>query len=86
MKIKFENIDLSQVSNEDQIKKVLEEENEFWTAYRNKDKENLIEEFFDTLQAKLGLMHKAGITAEEVMEGYSKHLEKIKNRPREVDE
>ena len=49
-----------------------------------KNRENLKEEFFDVMQSMLGLMHKEGITAEEVMEGYSKHLEKIKNRPREV--
>lgn len=83
--IKLKNIDLSKVPKEEQIEKIIEELQEFWIAYNNKDKENLKEEFFDVMQSMLGLMYKEGITAEEVMEGYSKHLEKIKNRPREVE-
>lgn len=84
--IVLKNIDLSKVPKEEQVEKVVEEFQEFWTAYNNKDRENLKEEFFDVMQSMLGLMDKAGISAEEVMEGYSKHLEKIKNRPREVEE
>lgn len=80
--IELKNIDLSKVPKEEQVEKVIEEFQEFWTAYNNKDKENLKEEFFDVMQSMLGLMHKAGITAEEVMQGYSKHIVKIKNRPR----
>lgn len=83
--IKLKNIDLSKVPKEEQIEKIIEELQEFWIAYNNKDKENLKEEFFDVMQSMLGLMHKEGITAEEVMEGYTKHLEKIKNRPREAE-
>lgn len=82
--IELKNIDLRKVPKEEQVEKVVEEFQEFWTAYNNKDRENLKEEFFDVMQAMLGLMHKEGITALEVMEGYSKHIEKIKNRPREV--
>lgn len=81
--IELKNIDLSKVVIEEQIDKVTEEESEFWQAYWNENRENMIEEFFDVMQSMLGLMHKQGISAEEVMEGYSKHLEKIKNRPRE---
>ncbi len=84
--IELRNIDLSKVPRQEQVEKVVEEFQEFWTAYNNKDRDNLKEEFFDVMQAMLGLMHKEGITALEVMEGYSKHLEKIKNRPREVEE
>ena len=46
---------------------------------RQEQVEKVVEEFFDVMQSMLGLMHKEGITALEVMEGYSKHLEKIKN-------
>lgn len=81
-RIEFKNIDLRKISKTEQVEKVIEELQEFWNAYNNKDRENLKEEFFDVMQAMLGLMHKEGITAEEVMEGYSKHIEKIKNRPR----
>ena len=84
MFIELKNIDLRKVPKKEQVEKVLEEFQEFWTAYNNKDRENLKEEFFDVMQAMLGLMHKEGITALEVMEGYSKHIEKIKNRPRKV--
>lgn len=85
-RIELKNIDLRKVPKEEQVEKVVEEFQEFWTAYNNKDRDNLKEEFFDVMQSMLGLMHKEGITAEEVMEGYSKHIEKIKNRPREVKE
>lgn len=82
MQIELKNIDLSKVTRSEQFQKVLEEENEFCEAFFNLDRTNMIEEFFDSIQAKLGLLHKVGISAEEVMEGYSKHLVKIKNRPR----
>lgn len=86
MQIELKNIDLTKVTRSEQFRKVLEEENEFVEAFFNLDKENMIEEFYDTLQAKLGLMHKCGISAEEVMEGYSKHLVKLSNRPRKKEE
>ena len=38
----------------------------------------MIESFWDMVQAGLGLIQKTGISANEVMEKYSKHLEKIK--------
>ena len=82
--IELKNIDLRKVPKEEQVEKVVEEFQEFWTAYNTKNRENLKEEFFDVMQAMLGLMHKEGITALEVMEGYSKHIEKIKKRPRWV--
>lgn len=47
-----------------------------------KDKFHAIEEFWDVVQATLGFMHKFGISADEIMAAYPKHLEKIKNRPR----
>lgn len=85
MAIELKNINLDNVSLMEQVDKAQEEEQEFWEAYGEQNKEHLLEEFYDSIQAKLGLMYKLGITAEEVMEAYSKHLEKIKNRPREVE-
>lgn len=41
-------------------------------------KNYMIETFWDMVQAGLGLIQKTGISAEEVMAEYSKHLEKIK--------
>ena len=46
-------------------------------------RQNVISEFWDVVQAWLGVLAINGINADEVMEGYSKHLEKIKNRPRD---
>lgn len=86
MKIQLKNIDLSKIRREEQVDKVLEECNEFWMAYYNKDRDNLKEEFFDVMQSMLGLMYKEGITAEEVMEGYSNHLVKLDNRPRKKED
>lgn len=79
----LKNIDLTGVSVLEQLLKVKEEEKEFIIAIESADKRNSIEEFYDTIQSKLGLLEKIfEITAEEVMKEYPKHLEKIKSRPR----
>ena len=81
--IKLQNINLTAISVIEQINKVKEEEMEFMVAIELENKENAIEEFFDTIQSKLGLLEKVfGIKADEVTEQYPKHLEKLKNRPR----
>lgn len=86
--IELKNIDLSKVTIVSQYSKAVEEENEYHEALSNfikqaDTKEHVIEEFFDWIQAELGILYKRGITAEEVMLEYPKHLEKIKNRPRQ---
>ena len=86
--IVLKNIDLSKVSLNTQVKKVIEEENEFFEAlsdleYKVGNKDHVIEEFWDTVQSKLGLLEKHGISAEDVTIRYDKHIEKIKNRPRD---
>ena len=86
--IKLVNIDLSKVDKLTQVLKAREEELEFFDAltdYVNeKDtKEHVIEEYLDFMQSLLGTLQKEGITAEEVMEHYPKHLEKMRNRPRD---
>lgn len=82
--IELKNIDLSKFSSEEQWDKCAEEESEFYQAViGEKDEEHAIEEFWDVVQSKLGALEKSmGISAEQVMDGYSKHLSKIKNRPR----
>ena len=85
--IELKNIDLENVTLKEQYKKAAEEEAEYWEALNGfireiDTKEHVIEEFWDWVQAELGILHKRGITADEVMEGYDNHLEKIKNRPR----
>ena len=86
--IELKNIDLRKVSILKQFKKVIEETGELIDAldglYTTEDtKEHVIEEYWDLVQAWLGVLDKYCITADEVMKGYSKHLEKIKNRPRD---
>ena len=79
----LKNIDLTGISIIEQINKVKEEETEFMIAIELGNKENAIEEFFDDMQVKLGLLEKVfGIKADKVMGKYDKHLEKIKFRPR----
>lgn len=80
--VKFKNINLSKISFWEQIDKINEEEEEFKAALISEDKENLKEEFWDCMQAKLGALEKLDIKAKEVMESYQKHLVKIQNRPR----
>ena len=85
--IELKNIDLSKVSMSEQTKKIIEERNELIDAlngfYIEEDvKEHVIEEFWDLVQAYLGILDMYCITADEVMAGYPKHLEKIKHRPR----
>ena len=86
--IELKNIDLSKVSMSEQTKKIIEERNELIDAlngfYIEEDvKEHVIEEFWDLVQAYLGILDMYCITADEVMAGYPKHLEKIKHRPRD---
>ena len=77
----------------EEVKKVKEEDREFLEAvieiYDSNSLEDLknkqdhaIEELWDKMQSSLGLLEKAGISAEMVMSKYYKHEEKIKNRPR----
>jgi len=87
--IYLENIDLSGVKISEQYKKVNEEVTEFKEAAvdynfskTDKNKQHIIEEYFDSLQAMLGIMNLEGITIKEISDSYEKHLEKIKNRPR----
>lgn len=83
--IELKNIDLSNVSIEEQLKKIDEEENEFMECLVNPEesKEHTIEEFLDTVQAMIGLLYKLGITAQDVMDYYPNHLKKLEKRPRD---
>jgi len=79
----LQNINLTGISIEEQQEKVIEEDNELIEAIVNRDRNNAIEEFWDVVQVRLGVLDMAlGIKADEVMEYYPKHLEKLKSRPR----
>jgi phosphoribosyl-ATP pyrophosphohydrolase len=81
--IKLQNIDLSKATLIEQMAKVHEEDKEFVEAIIKADTDNAIEEFWDLIQSRLGLLEKLGTTAQKVMDQYPKHLEKLKNRPRD---
>lgn len=87
--IELKNINLDNISISEQITKIEEEDNEFNMAlleygyHKNYITQNhLIEEFWDTVQARIGVLQKVGIDINTIMEQYPKHLEKIRNRPR----
>lgn len=92
--IQLKNIDLTGISTKEQLIKCFEEQHEFYDAFgeymsnpqHESNKNHLIEELYDEFQAKLGLLEKQGITAEEVQAYYPKHLKKLENRPRSKEE
>lgn len=77
--IELKNIDLSNITMGEQWDKVAEEDEEFRKSNRTL---NIIEEFWDTVQARLGILQKLGVDAKIVMKYYPEHLKKLENRPR----
>lgn len=87
------NIDISDISLEEQIQKLDEERQEFemavFEALVDRSPENdahAIEEAFDEIQAVLSYLQKTlGISAQEVMDHYYLHEAKLKLRPRKKE-
>lgn len=77
--IELKNIDLSNISMTEQWDKVAEEDIEF---EESDDIFEMISEFWDTAQARLGILQKLGVDAKIVMKYYPEHLKKLENRPR----
>ena len=77
--IELKNIDLSNISMTEQWYKVAEEDIEF---EESDDIFEMISEFWDTVQARLGILQKLGVDAKIVMKYYPEHLKKLENRPR----
>ena len=86
MSIELKNIDLDNIALKEQLEKVAEEIKELQDSILNEPIENIIGEFWDVVQANLGLLSKLGINSDRVMEYYPKHLEKLKDRPRVKEE
>lgn len=63
-----------------QLKKVIEEDNEFRTAIVKSDVDNAIEEFWDAFQTKLGALDLMGIPLEAVLNGQQLHMLKLEGR------
>lgn len=91
--ITLKNIDISDISLEEQIQKLDEERKEFefavLEALHERSPENdrhAIEEAFDEIQAVLSYLQKTlGISAQEVMDHYYLHEAKLKSRPRKKE-
>ncbi|NMF06279.1 helix-turn-helix transcriptional regulator [Clostridium beijerinckii] len=88
--LRLVDLNLKGISPSDELQKVNEENKEFEMAVLEclcnpieENKLHTIEEFWDKVQSSLSYLQiTLGITANEVMEQYHLHLEKIKNRPR----
>ena len=88
--IVLKDLNLQEIRPSDEFLKVQEENKEFEMAVLEclcnpieENKLHAIEEFWDKVQSSLSYLQiTLGITANEVMEQYHLHLEKIKNRPR----
>lgn len=88
--IELRNIDLAGLTIIDELLKADEEETEFKQALigylqdrHEVSREHLLEELCDTIQVKLSTMKTIDIDIEEITEYWNtKHLEKIKDRPR----
>ena len=88
--INLVDLNLQGITPSDELLKVKEENKEFEMAVLEclcnpieENKLHAIEEFWDKVQSSLSYLQiTLGIKADEVMENYNLHLEKIKNRPR----
>jgi hypothetical protein len=91
--ISLKNINLTGLTLVDELEKAEEEEKEFKQALITflKDsneisREHLLEELCDTIQVKLSIMKTIDIDIEEITTYWNtKHLEKLKDRPRKDD-
>ncbi len=71
-------LDLSEVTEEEQAEKVLEEWNEFCVAHVNRlNTDHIAEEWFDNMQAGIGYLKKMGVNVELANK---RHLEKLRGR------
>lgn len=73
-------LNLGNLTLSDEVCKFTEEQQEFKIAVRNNDRSNMIEEFFDVIQAMTGVMQKVGISDEELKEGLTRHNKKLLKR------
>lgn len=64
----------------DEMRKCNEEDDEFLSGVMKCDIDNIIEEFWDSVQTKLNVMSMLGIPTEMIYRGLNKHIKKIKER------
>ncbi|MGL5440325.1 MAG: hypothetical protein ACRDA4_08135 [Filifactoraceae bacterium] len=63
-----------------QLRKVDEENDEFNKAIIKNDRANLLEEFWDKIQADLGILKIYGISKEELNKAFDDHKKKLEKR------
>ena len=68
------------VTLERELDKCTEEDTEFAKGVVNGDIENTIEEFWDSVQAKLNVMDIMGIPTDIIYKGLEKHIKKMNKR------
>lgn len=77
MDLKFIELDTTVYT---QVNKVCEEVNEFIEATKFCDDDNLVEEFWDVVQAMMGVIDLRQLTKEELIEGLDIHYKKLEGR------
>lgn len=68
------------VTIERELDKCTEEDTEFAKGVLNGDIENTIEEFWDSVQAKLNVISMMGISTDVIYMGLDKHIKKMNKR------
>lgn len=64
----------------DEIRKCTEEDDEFFKGVMKYDIDNVIEEFWDSVQTKLNVMSMLRIPTDIVYKGLNKHIKKMHKR------
>lgn len=64
----------------DELRKCMEEDEEFRKGILKLDYDNSIEEFWDSIQTKLNCMDMAGIREKDIYKGLDKHKAKMHKR------
>lgn len=62
------------------MEKCVEENSEFIHVVLNKNIENIIEKFWDSVQNKLNVISILGISIGDIYKGLDKHIKKMNNR------
>lgn len=78
--IDFKRSPIGQPKLFDELKKCIEEDDEFQRAILNNDPANAIEEFYDSIQTKVNCLDMMDIPIEIVCRDQDKHYKKLRGR------
>lgn len=68
------------ITLEEELEKFVEENSEFIHVVLNKNIENIIEKFWDSVQNKLNVISILGISTGDIYKGLDQHIKKMNNR------